>query len=51
MERLKQVRAGLQRSHCPVVMVLAAPAVDAACTQRNGLTLNGTVGGERCTAG
>ena len=59
MERLQAVKAGLQRAHCPAVMVLAHPSVEAACTQRNGLSLaellrpygvirqlNGTVGGE-----
>ena len=59
MERLLAVKADLQRSHCPAVMTLAHPSVEAACTQRNGLSLaellrpfgvirqlNGSVGGE-----
>lgn len=60
MERLQIVKAELQRSHCPAVMVLAHPQVEAACNL-NGLTLaellrpfgvirqlNGTVGGALC---
>ncbi|KAL4852692.1 Trafficking protein particle complex subunit 8 [Chlorella vulgaris] len=56
MERLQIVKAELQRSHCPAIMVLAHPQVEAACNL-NGLTLaellrpfgvirqlNGTVG-------
>lgn len=57
-ERLQSVKAALQRATCPCVMVIASPAVEAACTQRNGLALaellrpfgvirqlNGSVGG------
>lgn len=59
VERLQSFKAALQRATCPCVMVIASPAVEAACTQRNGLTLaellrpfgvirqlNGSVGGE-----
>lgn len=58
-ERLQSLKAALQRATCPCVMVIASPAVEAACTQRNGLSLaellrpfgvirqlNGSVGGE-----
>ena len=59
MERLELFKAELQRAHCPAVMTVAAPEVEAACA-RNGLSLaeilrpfgiirqlNGTVGGEQ----
>ncbi|KAL4458148.1 hypothetical protein ABPG75_013013 [Micractinium tetrahymenae] len=38
-ERLQSVKAALQRATCPCVMVIASPAVEASCTQRNGLAL------------
>lgn len=61
MERLQEVKATLQRAHCPAVMVLADQSLEASCLLRNGLSLaellrpfgvirqlNGTVGGGWC---
>jgi hypothetical protein len=64
MEQLQQFKAELYTMHCPVIMVLADPRVEAACIERNGLSLaellrpfgtikqlNGTVGGGYKVAG